>query len=262
MSRSIPDHNARAWDRAASAGGEWSRPVGPDVIERARRGDWSIILTPDKTVPRHWFPPSLAGVRVLALAGSGGQQVPVLAAAGADVTAFDISENQLGLDRLVARREGLFIRTERGDMADLSRFADASFDLVVNPCSVCFVPEVNRVWREVARVLKPGGRLMTGFLNPAFYLFDHDGEDDAARRTAVFALPYRDDADDKRRAAIEAKGETLQFSHTLSDLVGGQLRAGLRLVDLYEDHWPGSGIAIDAYMACYLATLAERPETA
>ena len=53
MSRSIPDHNARAWDRAASAGGEWSRPVGPDVIERARRGDWSIILTPDKTVPRH-----------------------------------------------------------------------------------------------------------------------------------------------------------------------------------------------------------------
>ena len=247
MSEDARRRNRDAWNAAARAGGEWSRPVDADGIARARAGEWSIILTPDAPVPRRWFPDPMKGARVLALAGSGGQQAPVLAAAGADVAVLDLSEEQLALDRAVAERDGLELRLEQGDMTDLSHFAEASFDLVVNPCSTCFVDDVRAVWRECARVLRPGGRLMAGLLNPAFHLFDHDAEGDAALR-ARFSLPRR----------VEADG-MIEFSHTLTDLIGGQTAAGLKLIDLYEDRWPGSDIALDELMACHVATLAEKP---
>src|SRR5215217_3323698 len=135
-------HNRAAWDRLAEAGNEWTRPVGPDVIERARRGDWSVVLIGYEPTPRDWFPESLAGLPVLCLASGGGQQGPTLAAAGADVTVLDQSPAQLGQDRTVADRDGLSLRTVQGDMADLSAFPDGSFGLVFHPCSNCFVPDV------------------------------------------------------------------------------------------------------------------------
>src|SRR5215217_3936907 len=100
-------HNRAAWDRLAEAGNEWTRPVGPDVIERARRGDWSVVLIGYEPTPRDWFPASLAGVDVLCLASGGGQQGPVLAAAGANVTVLDNSPRQLARDEEVAARDGL-----------------------------------------------------------------------------------------------------------------------------------------------------------
>jgi hypothetical protein len=68
-------YNRAAWDR---------EPVGPDVISRARSGDWSVILVGYEPVPRDWFPVGLAGAAVLCLASGGGQQGPVLAAVGAE----------------------------------------------------------------------------------------------------------------------------------------------------------------------------------
>src|SRR5690349_9128844 len=91
------EHNRRAWNRDSSAGLRWSVPVAADVVERARHGDWSVILTPDTPVPRDWFG-DLAGARVLCLASGGGQQAPILAAAGADVVSFDLSDEQLARD--------------------------------------------------------------------------------------------------------------------------------------------------------------------
>ena len=79
---------------------------------------------------------------MLCLASGGGQQGPILAAAGANVTVFDNSPRQLAQDRLVADREGLAIETVLGDMADLSAFPDARFDLIVHPVSNVFVPDV------------------------------------------------------------------------------------------------------------------------
>ncbi len=57
-------------------------------------------------------------------------------------------------------------------MRDLSAFADESFDLVFHPVSNLFVPEVRPVWNEAFRVLRRGGSLLAGFLNPAVYIFD------------------------------------------------------------------------------------------
>ena len=61
-------HNRAAWDREVESGNEWTRPVGPEVIARARGGDWSVVLIGYEPVPRDWFPADLAGVPVLGLA--------------------------------------------------------------------------------------------------------------------------------------------------------------------------------------------------
>ncbi len=153
-------HNRAAWDREVDSGNEWTRPVGPDVIARARAGDWSVVLIGYQPAPRDWFPAELAGADVLCLASGGGQQGPILAAAGAEVTVLDNSPRQLARDREVAAREGLTLHTVLGDMRDLDVFPDDSFDVIVNPVSNVFCPELEPVWREAHRVLRPGGGLL------------------------------------------------------------------------------------------------------
>jgi SAM-dependent methyltransferase len=254
----IHAYNAAAWDREVAGGDNpWTRPVGPEVIAAARRGEWSVVLTEQKPVPCDWFPP-LAGAQVLCLASGGGQQGPVLAAAGARVTVIDASAAQLAQDQLVAQREGLPLRLEQGDMADLSRFGDASFDLVFHPVSNCFARDVTVVWREVARVLRPGGVLLVGFLNPDLFIFDLDAAD-RGELHPVNALPYSDLTHlppDRLQQRIAA-GETLDFSHTLADQIGGQLAAGLVITGFYEDRH--RAFAPARLMPTYFATRAIKP---
>ncbi|MBL9004608.1 MAG: class I SAM-dependent methyltransferase [Myxococcales bacterium] len=243
-------YNRSAWNREVDAGkNQWTQPVSPERIERARRGDWQVVLTPSKPVPHAWFGAKngrLDGLRLLGLASGGGQQGPIFAAAGADVTIFDASDRQLDQDRQVAERDGLSIRTLQGNMKDLSALADDSFDVVFNPCSLGFVDEVRPVFREVARVLRPGGAFLCGFVNPWFYLFDSDAFD-AGKLVVSRRLPYRDQDYPDMMAKFYDKGEPIEFSHTLDDLLGGQLQAGLLLSDLFEDSWSDwralSGIA-------------------
>ena len=161
-------YNRGAWDRQVAGGNPWTVPVSAEEVARARQGDWQIVLTPTKPAPAEWFPP-LQGADVLCLASGGGQQGPILAAAGARVTVFDNSPAQLAQDRAVAEREGLEIRTVEGDMRDLSALADDAFDLIVHPVSNLFVPQVQPVWREAYRVARAGGVLLVGFANPAMY---------------------------------------------------------------------------------------------
>ncbi|MEZ5306188.1 MAG: class I SAM-dependent methyltransferase [Pyrinomonadaceae bacterium] len=188
----IAEYNSKAWDKQVEEGSEWGIPFSPEVIAAARRGEFSIILTPLKPVPRDWFPESLAGIDVLGLASGGGQQMPVLAAAGANVTSFDNSEAQLEKDKFVAKREGLSIRCEKGDAADLSRFADQSFDLIFNPCSNCYFADLEPVWKEAYRVLKPGGVLLSGFNNPITFIFDRKLDEDKKQLVVRHPLPYSD----------------------------------------------------------------------
>jgi SAM-dependent methyltransferase len=169
----VRTYNRTAWDREVERGNRWTVPVGDEVIAAARRGEWHILLTPSKPVPRAWFS-SLKAIDVLCLASGGGQQGPILAAAGASVTVLDNSPRQLAQDRRVAKRHDLPLTTVLGDMADLSMFPDRAFDLIVHPVSNCFVPDVRAVWTEAFRVLRRGGALLAGFNNPAVYLFDYE----------------------------------------------------------------------------------------
>jgi len=195
---------------------------------------------------------------VLCLASGGGQQGPILAAAGAHVTVFDNSPQQLAQDRHVARRDGLTLATIEGDMRDLSTFADASFDLIVHPTSNLFVPDVRPVWRECFRVLRPGGVLLAGFCNPILYLFDQELADDGVLQVR-HALPYSDltSLTDAERAAYLDELQPLEFGHTLTDQIGGQLDAGFALTGFYEDSWPG--VKLNEYTPTYIATRAVKP---
>ena len=254
----IVKHNEIAWDKQSSdAESPWVKPVNSGEIDAARRGDWQVILTPTKPVPEHWFG-DIRDLDVLGLASGGGQQVPIFAAAGARVTSFDNSSQQLAKDRLVAERDNLSISYEQGDMADLSRFDDESFDLIFHPVSNVFSETILPVWRHCARVLRPGGRLLSGFMNPDFFLFDHEAIDRGGPMEVRFALPYADTESLTKRqiAKGQQRGEALEFSHSLESQIGGQLDAGLLLAGFYEDHWDTQATPLNDYMPTSMATLA------
>ncbi len=255
----VSSYNRYAWNRQVARSTQWTVPVSPDVIRRARQGDVQIVLTPERIVPQPWLG-ELPGRRVLCLAGGGGQQGPVLAAAGADVIVLDNSPGQLAQDRMVAHREGLTLRTVLGDMADLKMFEEGQFDLIVHPCSNCFAPDVRPVWREAARVLRPAGELLAGFNNPVYYLFDYWQMERGELRVA-YQIPFSDaeDLPPDRREALVNQGEPLEFGHPLEDQIGGQLAAGFLLTDMYEDRWSsGPTRLLSEYIDIFIATRATK----
>ncbi|MEO5928603.1 MAG: class I SAM-dependent methyltransferase [Candidatus Kapaibacterium sp.] len=253
----IRDYNRGAWNSKVEQGNQWTVPVGPEAIAAARRGTWEIVLTPQKPVPSAWFP-DLAGCDTLCLASGGGQQGPLLAAAGARVTVFDNSPMQLERDRFVAEREGLEIRTVEGDMRDLSCFSDESFDLIIHPCSNCFVPDIRPVWREAFRVLRHGGVLLSGFNNPLLYLFDQDLVEKGIFEVR-HVLPYSDftSITDEERNRYITGNEPLEFGHMLEDQIGGQTDAGFMIAGFYEDYWADRPLA--KYAPTFIATRALKP---
>ncbi len=99
----IRKHKEGAWDKRVNDQCLWTLPVDSGTVAKAKEGHWSIILTPEKPVPDSWFPgfPDLTGCNILGLASGGGQQGPILAAAGGTVTVFDNSPAQLAQDRFV-----------------------------------------------------------------------------------------------------------------------------------------------------------------
>lgn len=257
----IRKHNEKAWEREVENGNPWTIPVSSEEVKKAKKGDWHIVMTPTLPVPRGWFPKSLKGVKVLCLASGGGQQGPILTAAGADVTVYDNCDKQLARDREVAERESLNIKTIQGDMRDLSAFEDKSFDLIVHPVSNLFVPNIKPVWQEAYRVLKKGGTLISGFCNPIMYMFSLKMEEEEGVLQAKYSIPYSDlehqgDAD---REGIITPEDTLEFGHTLDDQIGGQIEAGFVIDGFYEDSWgedEEKPPLISKYIKSFIATKA------
>jgi SAM-dependent methyltransferase len=253
----IIEHNREAWNRESAEGSEWSTPVDSKVIRAARDGIWTVILTPTRAVPASWFG-ELRGKNVLCLASGGGQQAPVLAAAGANVVSFDLSEEQLRKDREVAERENFPLRCVRGNMSNLSEFPAESFDLIFHPVSNVFVPDVMVVWRGCYRVLEPGGRLLAGFMNPSFFLFDHEEAEQSGVLVVKYHLPYAepDSLHEDARQRWEQSGSAAQFSHSLESQIGGQIAAGFAIVGFYEDSWSDEATPLNRFSPVAMATLA------
>lgn len=252
----VTQYNKKAWDHQVDVQDRWTVPVSPQEIAEARKGQFQLLLTPTRPVPQDWYP-DLHGCRVLGLASGGGQQGPILAAAGAQVTVFDNSPKQLAQDRLVAEREGLDMRLVEGDMVDLSGFEDASFDFIFHPVSNCFIPDVLPVWREAFRVLAPGGTLVAGFMNPVVYTFDIELAEQGIYHMK-YPLPFSDlkDLTEEERQRWYAN-DPLEFSHSLDEQIGGQLQAGFHLIGFYEDIWGED--KIKEYLPTFMATRALKP---
>ena len=231
----IAEFNRKAWDRAVGLKNRLTIPVTSDEIARARAGEWTVFTTPRRPVPRDWFG-DLKEADVLALASGGGKQGPILAAAGAIVTVFDISPLQLEQDRMVALRDQLEITTVQGDMTNLEQFSSESFDLILLPCSNNHVEDLRPLWREAFRVLRSGGILISGFCHPIMFAIDEKLERSGIAQIK-HKVPYSDTASrtDAEKAQMLEAGIAFQFGHTLEDQIGGQLRAGFVITDYYDD---------------------------
>ena len=255
--KNYTDINAREIDSWVDDGWEWSVPISHEDFIKAKNGDWSVLLTPSKPVPQEWFAlflqnGRLDGVKILGLASGGGQQMPVFAALGADCTVLDYSQKQLDNEQMVSEREGYAINIVRADMTKRLPFEDESFDLIFHPVSNCYVEDVYHVWNECFRVLKKGGVLLAGMNYGLDYLVEDDNP-----RLIVNKLPYNPLRDKELyKRCLEKDEPDYQFSHTIEEQIGGQLKAGLVLTALHEDT---DNEGMGEFIPNYILTRAVKP---
>lgn len=226
------DHNRRAWDRLARNDHRFSR-----------RASEEELANPLATVDGYgWLGESIRGQRVLCLGSGGGRQGPLYAAAGGDVTVVDISAAQLEVDRQVATDHGLKLRTVEASIDDLSMFANAAFDLVIQPVSSCYVPDVWPMFCEVARVTQAGGLFISQHKTPTSLQASFDPVAGTGQGSG-YALerPYYQDGPATPLPSVAAGSNnrfreegTHEYLHRWESLLGGMLRAGFVIEDFVE----------------------------
>lgn len=251
----IIEHNAAAWDRQALDNSPWSQPVAIEIINAARMGNFKVYLTPSP-LPDAWLG-DISGRDILCLASAGGQQAPVLAAAGANVTVFDLSREQLAKDIMVAGRDGLKISAVQGDMRDLSAFSDASFDLILHPISNQYVPDIQLVWNECFRVLRKGGSLLSSFFNPALFVAKREAMKEGEETIHLrYKIPYSDmtDLNVAELTLKQEHNEPLIFGHSLESQIGGQIKAGFVLAGFMEEAHPSPRFMLEKFVPSFIAT--------
>lgn len=239
--------------------------------ERVRRGDWYIDTAKDLDFlnplsiadPIGWLE-SVAGKRVLCLAAGGGRHGPLIAAAGAHVTVVDLSLQMLELDRKVASDRGLTLTTVEASMDDLSPLANGQFDTVIQPVSTCYVPDVLKVYREVARVLCQGGIYVSQHKQPVS--LQASAGPVGARHKFVINESYvrNEPLPSEREGCMHREEGTIEHLHRLGELLGGLCQSGFVIEDVAEpDHAkPDAEVGSFAYrcrfVPPYLAIKARR----
>ena len=205
----------------------WSKCTTDEQLQNARKGNLELKLGFNKSIPKEWIK-DIEGKDVLCLAGGGGLQAPLLACAGANVTVIDISAMMLEKDRFIAQENNLNIRIEHGNMCDLSRFIDSSFDFVINPASLFYVPDVMPVFRECYRVLREGGSLILAAPNPIAYVCDFIEDENGGYYKAVNRMPYNS-------ISHTDQGNWVEFGHTMGNYIGGQISCGFIITGYIEE---------------------------
>jgi SAM-dependent methyltransferase len=236
-------------DAPAEAG---RRVAGPGETSRANQGWWDAAA--DAYQAEHgqflgdrrfiWGPEGLdeaqarllgdvGGHRILEVGCGAGQCGRWLVAQGADVVGLELSAQQLRHSRRLDRRTGTVLPAVQADVAQLP-FPDAAFDLVCSAYGALpFVADAPGVLREIARVLRPGGRLVFSVAHPIRWCFP----DDPGQRGLRAVHSYFD-----RRAYVEEdeRGTATYVEHhrTVGDWVRAIATADLHLIDLVEPDWP------------------------
>lgn len=238
--------NAKMFDKWVEEGWAWGIPITKEVYDEALEGRFEMLLTPTKFVPKFWFG-NLKGKKVLGLASGGGQQMPIFKALGAEVTCLDISSKQLETERKVSNKLGYEITLVQADMTKPLPFEDETFDLIFHPVSNVYIESVEPVFKEAYRILKKGGSLLSGLDNGFNFAFDEeDGK-------ILFDLPFNPLKDQEQYDYMVKHDYGIQFSHSIEEQIGGQLKAGFRLIDIYEDT-NDSGMLKDYNIPTFYAT--------
>ena len=219
----------------------WEALVRNNAVFTRPRLDLDASAARDLIDPSHRLG-ELVGRQVLCLASGGGQQSVAFALLGASVTVVDLSAAQLERDHMAAAHYGLEIRTIEADMRDLSRLESAAFDLVYHPYSLNFVPDVTRVFGEVARILRPAGLYHFQCANPCFAgltAASWDGQGYPLRLPYIQGLriEYEDESWIFRG---EIPGQAIapprEYRHTLGTLINGLVGAGFLILGIMEDN--------------------------
>ena len=255
------DHNARAWDRLAANRAILAQPAADQAFSDPR--GW---LGGGGVGGRSWLPERLDGLEVLCLAAGGGKHGPLYAAAGARVTVVDLSPVMLDLDRQVARERQIDLAIVQGSMDDLGMLGTGRFDLVIHPVSTCYVPDVGRVFREVAAVTKAEGLYVSQHKAPASLQATLE-PGVGGRYELRFPVTHPEPLPLEPPSRLREAG-THEFVHSLSALLGGICAADFAIEDVCEpDHTqPGGAVGSFAHRAAfippYLRILARRRATA
>ncbi|WP_068139567.1 class I SAM-dependent methyltransferase [Roseimaritima ulvae] len=220
--------------------------------------------------PLGWLGPSIRGWKVLCLAAGGGKQSVLYATAGAQVTVVDLSPMMLELDRQAAKQRGLNLRIIEASMDALPMLDDGAFDAVIHPVSSCYLPDVQSVFREVARVTRPGGLYISQHKQPTSLQASAtpDGQHysllHAYYRTQPVPAPPRDN---HVTARLREPG-AVEYLHRWEQLVGGICRSGFVVEDLVEpvhakaDSQAGSFADRAQFIAPYVRIKARRQGSA
>jgi ubiquinone/menaquinone biosynthesis C-methylase UbiE len=227
----LASYNQARWDEIARADSEYTRPFLELTPERARR--W---LDP------HAVLGDLTGKEVLCLGGGGGQQSVAFALLGARVTVLDLSETQLARDRQAAAHYGLPVTLAQGDMRDLGGFPGDGFDIVYQPYSINFVPDVRPVIRAVARVLRQRGLYRLDCANPFTMSIDEAAWDG---RAYPLKDPYVGGAEVSQHfphwdvhaadGTVRQVSSPKEFRHTLSALTNTLVASGFVILGFWEE---------------------------
>lgn len=237
--------NRRGWAQLAQFGCKWTIPFGPEQFKNARQ-----LLDPYGWIPFDKIQ------KVLCLASGGGQQAPLFASLGKDVTVVDLSGAQLERDRQVAQQYGFSVRTIERDMVDLGTLHGESFDLVYQPVSSVYVPNIRPVYHEIVAVLRVGGWYYGNHWNPVYLQMPETGE----WENGAYRLVYPQDQPEPITQTLwriddrDVEVHTVTFIHPLQDLIGGLCDVGLATIRFRESERgkPSSDPGTVEHVASYI----------
>ncbi len=245
------EHNRRAWNRLVGNGQRFTTPAPDEDVAHP-------LATVDAA---GWLGGSIAGKRLLCLAAGGGRQSALYAAAGAHVTVVDLSPDMLALDREVARERGLTIETIEASMDDLGALGTSTFEIVIQPVSTCYVPDVLAVYREVARVTAPGGLYISQHKQPASLQADVTATAGGCELNEPY---YRQGPLPPVEHSPHREEGTLEFLHRWEELLGGMCKCGFVIEDVVEPVHADADAAVGTfahrsrYVAPYVRIKARR----
>ncbi len=176
---------------------------------------------------------AVAGACVLEVGCGAGQCARWLRTQGATVVGVDLSFRQLQHSRRLDDDTGIAVPAACATATALP-IASASVDIACSAFGAFpFIIDIDVALAEVARVLRPGGRLVFSVVHPARWMFPDDPTESGLGVTRSYfdRTPYVETDDAGRPSYVEAH-------HTLQDWTRALAAAGLAITDLVEPDWP------------------------